>query len=739
MTSDIDSEAISVPGDVSIHAPKPIPAVPVCRRQSTPVEASDEGLPSGLPTPPSEALTDDHESRVVSRLTCEHCAATDRKLISCTHLPQNFPVIHTPPSLTPEPSVEENRGMLPAVCRGSARQGSVVVFSGSLSPLTPPPLSPSLAAGSSLAEESVGDVSGRSVAHNVREEHIDSLGASGGTVVSGCDATEGVTVDVGASASTMDSRVPVITVTNEPPRSVAVSNNALSPVPQVAGDADLFVTPESSTGLPNIELPECRPDADGVTPAYSQMDGYDFRFSSPLRRPSPLTSATPSRHATPSDSSKSRPTQEEDEVWGALMLGVSGMSTPVQDHASLPLMFSHQPSHASSVLPHASQQLSTSTSTSVPELFAVDPSMLHDPPLPLRRSELLNSPRDSNGPLSSLILLKDTDVEDTERPRKKPHPDAVSVVRAASEATSVDGRAGSRLLSGPSASLSELALLARREPLKIHLRLPETMRSLKRKRDVFDGEDEGVGEEKDDADSEHMRPGASMPVDDALQEGQEEAIPAGVRHEGLRVSANVPPSRIAPSTPTPTVPQLARENSTSSGPAADAGECPDAPLYAPVPRKRTKKPSECGKEAHATRTAHASIRRKNKPKRAPKAKSPVKYHIWNGQIVSVELQPEPEPTPAPQSRTPAPQPPIDTEEAAQALRSPARLRRRKGRENQAMKTSLSSPARHPNTRSPRFIKSSPTKEDVWNTLCQDGREWPEPPTMFSHWDIQVCF
>lgn len=556
MTFDTDNHPVLVAGDVNMHVPELIPATAGHHRQSTPVEAGDGGLPSGLPTPPSETITNGHDTRMVHR-SREHGASLNSNLDLCTHATHNYPVVPTPPLFTPGPLVED-RVTLPDLRWGSsARQGSLRVFSRSLLPLTLAPLSPRLIVENPVSEEGVGDVDGRLASKKATGEDTHSLDHASGTVVSRGDGIEGPAEGVETSTSTMDLGVPAITVTDQLPQSITASSDNPSSVSQMAGDTDLYTTPQSSLGQSNLELPECHPDADGIVPAYSQTDGYDFNFSSP----SPPTSATPSRYETPSGSSSSRPTPEEDEVWGTLMLGASGVSTPLPGSDTLPLMFLREPSRHSSVPLHA-QQISTSTSTSALELFAVDPSLLHCPPLLPQgsASESQSSPQDWNRSLSSLTSLDSTDKDDAESPSEKqrarahaheslgsdgegcrpesqcdsssmPGPDAPhaeSAERGASEASGVDGRAGSRSLGGPSASLDELVLLARREPLKIHLKLPERLRDLKRKRDAVDREGEEAGREADGTGHEYVRSRANRPVDGGSQEGQEEVMTSEV-------------------------------------------------------------------------------------------------------------------------------------------------------------------------------------------------------------------
>ncbi|KAH0835864.1 hypothetical protein J3R83DRAFT_9738 [Lanmaoa asiatica] len=795
MTSDTDGAEII--GGVKTTS-GPIPTAAVHHRRSSPVVVDDEGLTSGLPTPPSETFTDDRESWMASRSTREHGAATNSIFISRTHLPRNFPVIPTPPFLTPEPSVGEGREMLRGTARESAQQGSLGVFSEPLSPFTPPMLSPIPAAGNLHGGSEVSD---RVAAQKVTEEHTEDTRSTATLMNDGRLSPQIVQVVVEKSISSTNSGVPVITVTHEP-RSIAMSNEDSSQVPQ-----------GSSAGRPNFELPERNLDANGKSPAYFQMDGYDLRFSSPLRCPSPPTSATPSRYVTPTDS---RHAQEEDEVSSALMLGPSGVSTPVSGSASLSLIFSQHPSpRVSLVHPHLLQRLSTSisnhandisvdpaSSTSALELFTIDPSMLHGPTPTLfsHEPELPSLPQVSDRFLTPLTSLGDTDVDNaarapcgrdndaeveadaTGRSKKvrasepadrsrggscrgrhsEPYRAAASIVCAASGATTVSGSA----VGGPSASLNELALLARREPLKIRLRFPETMRSLKRKWDAVDGggEEGGAGREGGCADSGEVGPGANVPVDDASQEGQGEAMSSGVcrpmrsvtwfstdiRPGGLQISADVPPSRIgavtaAPSTamPIPGVSRLAPESSTGSGLADGAGEHPEMTSHFPVSRKRMKKQSERG--AYAARAASEHARnRQEKRRRAPKAKpkSLVKYHVRNGQIVPAEPKLGPERALEPRLQAPVTPSLSDTTiHAAEADQNSTltstRICHRKGREDQMMKTPLSSPAKsgHP-TPHTRSVKSPPTTEEVCDKMSRLDGAWPELSSVFSHWDTQ---
>lgn len=206
----------------------------------------------------------------------------------------------------------------------------------------------------------------------------------------------------------------------------------------------------------------------------------------------------------------------------------------------------------------------------------------------------------------------------------------------------------------------------------------------------------------------------------------------------------------APSTVTPIMSRLVPESSTSSGIADGAGEHPeDMASHLPVSGKGTKRQSKRGgKEDHAARTAfeHARVRPK-KRKRAlnAKPKSFVNHHIRNGQIVAVD--PDQELTPEPRSQVQAlvvpsaPEPSVRAEEADQDSRTVSRICHRKGRDNQAVKAPLSSPAKpsHSSPRNACCVRSSPTKEEVWNTISQTGGVWPELPSAFSHWDVQVCF
>ena len=569
MTSSTDGDEISVICGVKMDL-RPILAAPVHRRQSSPVEANDGGLTSGLPTPPSETYADDHGPQAVSRSTREHGAATDPTIISRTYLRQTFPVIPTPPSLTPEPSGGEDRGALDGGGGGKARQGSLGASSESLSPLTPPLLSPSPAVESLLSEKGGSDVSGQAAAQKVTEELTDSMDDARGTVVRGGDVAEGVRAD---EASMIDNERSSSGPQTDPgvDESISATNSAVS-------NEDSSREPQgSSVGQPDIELPEHHPDANGIAP----MGGYEFGCSSPWRRPLASTPATPWQNVTPSDPSGSPPTEEENEVSSVLKLGASGMSTPVPDSASLPMIFSpHRASRASSVPTRALEQPSTSTSTYTndsgvahgsatlpPELFAVDPSVLHAPTstfLP-HGPESTSVPPVSDTSLSPLTSLDDTDSgysqrtphdrdrdrdDDTPRRRKKSRAiapadrprgsssrgrqsntyhatpssraAASSDVRAASESTAV-GNLNGRVVGGPSVSLDELTLLARRRSLKIYLRLPDPMRGMKRKWDVVDGGGEGEGEGKGEGEGEEARRESGVD-DNASRERQGEEV-----------------------------------------------------------------------------------------------------------------------------------------------------------------------------------------------------------------------
>jgi hypothetical protein len=518
MTPDTEGDKVSLARGLK-SAPESTSAH---HRRSPPVaDDGGFGLPHGLCTPPSETATDDREPEVVSR---EQGSSTDLGQILRTFLARNLPV--TPRSLTPEPSVRED--VFSGTDRGSARQGLQEVASEPVSSLTPPLFSPSPS----------DDVSGQAVAHTVVEEHTDSVD----------DARAGNAAEGSADAPMYESKssprtdqeatnsgVPVITLTNEP-RSIAVSDGDTSQV--LAGDVDPSRAPRSS-GQPNTESSS----ANHFDPPYSPTNAYEpyFRFSSPFHPllDSPRPSPTPSRYATPAESafSDSRPTTrdgDEDEVQRALVQDTSGVSTPMSGSASYPLstMFSHPPCLPSSVHPLSTHVTQPSLE---PESFGVDPSMLHhDPSLLLPRGREVpsqSSPQVSNGTLSPLTSLDDTEVDDPAHPRhskdrrSEPSSDSASraLVRAASDATvAVDGRAGSsqqerERVGGPSASLDQLALLARREPLRVYLRLPEAMRGLKRKRgEGVDGGGEDGGADGERADGA----GIVMPVDEVTASTQ---------------------------------------------------------------------------------------------------------------------------------------------------------------------------------------------------------------------------
>jgi hypothetical protein len=210
--------------------------------------------------------------------------------------------------------------------------------------------------------------------------------------------------------------------------------------------------------------------------------------------------------------------------------------------------------------------------------------------------------------------------------------------------------------------------------------------------------------------------------------GKKEAHAIGTASE---VSTSAPPPRVGPlmstpSTPMPTVSLFAPESSTSTGLVDGARENADIVSDVHASRKRTRGPGSKG----------ARVRRNRKsPLKKTTPKSPVTYHVRNGQIVTLASEP------AVPTIPPASQP--EEEEAGQDAQMPPRIRHREGQENQALKTPLSSPANpsHPSPRSARLVKSSPNtaKEDAWSVIAKRGGTWPELPSVFSHWDVQVCF
>ncbi|KAF8439020.1 hypothetical protein L210DRAFT_2240098 [Boletus edulis BED1] len=796
MTLDAEGDAILVTSAAKT-AGGSTPTVSKHRRQSPPFDADEEGLRSGLPTPPSETVVDERESWVVSRPTNGHSAARDLKQILDARLPETLPVIPTPQFLTPEPSMGEGLGVVSSTGSG----GSFGVLSDLPSPLTPSLHSPFSAAGSSFVEEGAIDGGGQTPAHEVVEEHTNSSGDASVAVVDRDEGAGEVSADAPMDEANLDPRtdqagvevstfeMPVITLTNES-RSIAVSDDEASQIPWVAGDVDPSRVPRSPVGQSNVALPERDPSVSvrDVDLTYSPIingNGYDFHFSSPLRRLSPPTPSTPSRYATPSEPSDSRPTRDhdEDEVWHALMLGGSGVSTPLSGSASLPMLLSHQPSRASSVHPNSlsSQPLS------------IDPSVLH---LHSPEPRLASSYQVSNGSLSPLTSLGDSDVDkdknsdadhdaaraskthvhvDTSKSRGRSrgcrsepcHNPSTFTARAPEESGSVVGAASevdagvgdslarraesARPVGGPSASVDQLALLARRDPLKICLRIPEAMKGVKRKRNDVDGNEEGQ-----DQGVETVREDGRS-VDKDTQVGQRGGVFLGV----------VPPVQIgatpAPGTrtPTPTASRLAPKSPTGHPLAVDAVEHPDVP----IPRKRKKRQSEGGeKGVHAARvvsevseklqpprirmvtsdlptprrrTKKESERRQIKPQHAPNAKpkSSEKHHVRNGQIVAVASEPEP------RSQVPATPSASQPEKANQDAQTPTRTRHRKRQGDRAIKVELSSPGKlsQPSSRSARLVKSSPSKEDVLNAISRSGGTWPELPSVFSNWDIQVCF
>ncbi|KAI9567594.1 hypothetical protein HD554DRAFT_2039595 [Boletus coccyginus] len=713
-------------------------STPAFHQQPLPVDADDEGLPSGLPTPPSEMGIDDGEPRSASCSTSPRGFAADF-VISYTRFAQNYPVIPTPPSLTPEPSVGEDRGMTSGIGRGSTRQGLIGVVSEPLSPLTPPLLLPSQGDGASLVEESDSDVSGQAAAHKVVEEQADDAGA----ISHGGDATERVRPGPGADQASIaeltvgtSSGVPVITLTNESSSITASDEDS----PQVHVDPSRTLR---SSGQPNVELsPEHDDDIDRA--AYSATTtgyGYDsiIRFSSPLRRPSPPTALIPSRYATPSDAlfPDGRPAQDhdEDEVWRTLVLG-SGASTPASMLASgsgsgpppLSTGFSHDLSRAPSVQ-HAPQQQ-----------ISIDPSVLHDIPHGCE-VPLTTSPQVSGRSLSPLTSLNDTDVDDSAHTRhgRDSAPVDSSSSRGRRGSGSYRGRLsepsrGTSVVGGPSASVDELTLLARRAPLRIFLKLPGAVRGLKRKQDGDDVWGEGKGDEATSTGvvgtsaPRTQMPTVSLRAPESRTSHSFAVHPAELipdapvpRKRAKRQSKGAGSASVPPSDVTAVAPSLPPARSISSGLADSAREHSDMASHLPASRKRTKKPTERGEYARA---------RQVKPKRTQKStrRLPTTYHVRNGQIVTLASEPE----------SPSQAPATSSAPRLENMRTPDQVRHRKGQENQAIKTPLSSPAKpsHSSPRIVRFVNSSPTKQDVWDAISRRARTWPELPSVFSHWDAQ---
>ena len=197
----------------------------------------------------------------------------------------------------------------------------------------------------------------------------------------------------------------------------------------------------------------------------------------------------------------------------------------------------------------------------------------------------------------------------------------------------------------------------------------------------------------------------------------------GVDHAGHTLSEvpeTLEPPRIeAPSeSSTPSVSRLALESSNG---LVDRGgvEYPNTTTTS-ASRKKTKKDNE---------PAHGRRRSRKVKRGKAKEKSPARHHVRDGQIVTVSSEPEPGPE---SPTTPSASQPEEAD-------SPARTPHHKGQENRAMKTPLSSLPKNLYHASSRRVTSSPTKEDVWNTISRGTGIWPELPRVFSQWDVQVTF
>ena len=760
MTSDTEGDSISVVGGTT-KGDEPVSGVSDHRRRSSPVVVDDRELPSCLPTPPSERATDDVQARVLSRAPSPYEGGTASKLAVRPRLVVSLPGLPAPPPLTPEPSVGEDRGVMVGAGVGSGRHGSLGVFSELQTPLTP--LTPSLSVEGFHGEEGALGVGEQSAGHTGVEERARSVDGVGGEAEGLCvdDARSSPRMDQAGvekpSHAEIDTGAPVITLTHTPP---PPSDDG----PLVAtseGNLDVSKTPRPSVRTEhNYPDPGANDVGDGYSSPTTAYDyacgsGYDIRFSSPPRCTSPpLTcsmTTTPSRYATPFESSDvgfATATQDEDEVWHALMgLGGagsrSGVSTP------------------GTVLEHREPSFAPLT---------VDPSVLHyPPPLPpvhahghdevqAHGQETETRELDgSEGSISSLTSLDETDLDEegdrdegnaeaarrasadasistsdlTERrsgssrgrrsePYRAPPSQSLgalgtstsaSLVRAGSEAMAVlrdTARARStsstarRVIGGPSASVDELALLARRAPLKIFVRVREGMRGVKRKRDGDEDEDEGAGRLDG---LTRVRPTLFLVRDVDQLLTRNFVFYKGVPPDGIGEG----PASTTPM-PTLTVTHLAPGRSTRDDAEARAEE-PNSGLVddSGLSRKRTRKESERGKP-------RARVRHK-KPKQGASVPPtiPVSTNVQVDQIVgiaAVELEPR---SPASEIRP--------EEEADQDARMSTPIHQGEGRENWAMKSPL----------------SSPTEEDVWEAISKDGGMWPDLPSLFRQWDVQVGF
>jgi hypothetical protein len=488
----------------------------------------------------------------------------------------NFPTMSPPSSIEPE-EVAESRDAHQSLCQQHSLEYRPKngIFPRITSLVTPPPPSPSPFEVRQLQEE------GDSALVSMRDaDDAKAVERSGGSV--GEESTDALNSNEGTGAGRDHAMVDKTTgATLVPAISITYSSEAVnaSIVPSSDIFAGSGGSPVASGSEVDQDIdPELHGDLDLLHPPANECDlSHPLSPQYPL----PSTSAVPSRDPTPSDSHQTHDEDEvwRALVLGTPETTSSSVPDPIPPlpipsnypSRSLPV---HPEFPSTSGNENPDDHLAYPPSSSSPlALLAIDPSMLHQrTPIHLG-PEPPGAPHLPEGSLSSLTSLDEdaeTEVNDDLRSleddepigtyllraqgkkrgtktigvstngnrgrRSEPYcaplashalsdfnPNPLRLshsmphVRAASEA-SVSGRGRSRPVGGPSACLSELAMLARREPLRIHFKVPESMRGLKRKWDVVASrevvrEEDGAGKGSGtgtDTDADAGREGAMI-------------------------------------------------------------------------------------------------------------------------------------------------------------------------------------------------------------------------------------
>ncbi|KAF9219488.1 hypothetical protein BS17DRAFT_419322 [Gyrodon lividus] len=512
----IEAEVGSIP-EVSVTnertmSPEPVPPEIEDRGVSHP---AGEGKASSRPSIPLLESSADirspceprTESAPLPNISNEAELATEEVLISPTPLRPESPMMATPPSLTPPPpSLEQEQVAHQSLIQQHSlkyrpKRG---LFPRIRSLLTPPPPSPS-----PFEVREIG-----------KEDGSAPVGRAGG------DADTVMEVAVSAP----DDAGPAVHDAGGAEGADTLKRNGGTSLGRDRAVVVQKVGPSSSAGLENAILVPAititySPEPVNASSSHSPANEHDLAHPSPPQHP--VASAVSSRD---------------------LMPGTPETTTSILDSISRsPSVHPSTSENEYRVELPLYQPLSSSTSA----LLAINPSMLHDRtslPLGPKFPGAPYIPERLLSPLTSLDEDGNTKVDSNSRPlgdgahisahhsrgrgeQRGPTPSGFSIgrrrgasangnrghrsepyhppstshtlshfnpnaphltnsmphVRAASEASS-SASVRSRSLGGPGASSNELAILARREPLRIHLKVPVSMRGQKRKWGVVDSE-----------------------------------------------------------------------------------------------------------------------------------------------------------------------------------------------------------------------------------------------------------